>query len=255
MNRTLAIAMNTWREAIRDRIYVALFAFAGLLFAATQFLSPLALGEGNKITRDFGLSSLVLLGVLVIIMVGTGLVQKEIERRTIMTLLAKPLGRGEFVIGKYLGLLMTLTVLFAAMLAILMGIIYLREQAFSTSVFLAACLSAGELCVITAVAIFFSTCTSPTMSGLMTFSAFVAGHFSADLKTFASQAASPVLGGLTTGLYYVFPNLELFNARGPAVHGIAPTAEQFALAGLYALLYSTALLSAAVLIFRRREFR
>ena len=154
-----------------------------------------------------------------------------------------------------IGGLMTLAVLFAAMLLLLMGIIWFREGGWSSSVFLAACLSAGELAVMTAIAIFFSTCTSPTMSGLMTFSAFISGHFSGDLKAFSAQAASPALSAVTTGFYYLFPNLELFNARGPAVHDVAPTPERFVLAIAYMVLYSTALLMAAVLIFRRREFR
>lgn len=255
MTRVWAIARNTWREAIRDRIYLALLCFAGALLASSQVLSPLALGEGGRITRDFGLSALVLLGVLVIILVGTGLVHKEIERRTIMTLLSKPLGRGEFVVGKFLGLLMTLAVIFGGMLAMLLGLLLLREGALDRPVLLAGCLSLGELAVMTAVAIFFSTCASPTLSGLFTAAAFVAGHFTADIVAFSRQSASPLVGLLAGAARWLLPDLELFNARSPAVHGIPPTPEQFGLAALYATLYAGALLAAAVLVFRRREFR
>jgi ABC-type transport system involved in multi-copper enzyme maturation permease subunit len=255
MTRILVIARNTFREAIRDRIYLAIFCFAGILLAATQVLSPLALGEGGKITRDFGLSSLVLLTLLVTVLVGTGLVHKEIERKTIMTLLSKPLGRGEFVIGKFLGLLWTLAVIFGAMLVMLMGLLYVKDGRFDVPVLLAACLSIGELVVITSVAIFFSTCTSPALSAMFTFAAYVAGHFAADLKTFAGQASSWIVSALANGAYYLFPNLELFNARGPAVHGIVPGVSQFGFAFLYAALYASAVLGAAVLVFRRREFR
>jgi Cu-processing system permease protein len=255
MSRILVIARNTFREAIRDRIYLAIFCFAGVLLAASQVLSPLALGEGGKITRDFGLSSLVVLSLLVTVLVGTGLVHKEIERRTIMTLLSKPLGRGEFVVGKFLGLLWTLAVIFLAMLLMLIAVLYVRDGRFDVPVLLAGCLSLGELVVITGVAIFFSTCTSPTLSGIFTFAAYVAGHFSADLKVFATQAPSLFFKAFATGAYYLFPNLELFNARGPAVHGILPSGSQFLFGILYAALYTGAILTAAVLAFRRREFR
>jgi Cu-processing system permease protein len=255
MTRTLAVARNTFREAIRDRIYLAIFGFAAILLGATQVLSPLALGEGGRITRDFGLSSLVILSLLVTVLVGTGLVHKEIERRTIMTLLSKPLGRGEFIVGKFLGLLWTLTVIFAAMLAMLLGVLYARDGQLDVPVLSAACLSLGELVVITGMAIFFSTCASPTLSGLFTFGAYVAGHFSQDLMRFANQAPTFLMKIVPTAAYYLFPNLELFNARGPAVHGIVPEPSRFLFGILYAAAYTGAILAAAVLVFRRREFR
>ncbi len=255
MNSILAIAINTWREAIRDRIYLALLGFAALLILASQVLSPLALGEGTRITRNFGLSGLVLVSLLVTIFVGTGLVQKEIERKTIMTMLSKPIGRGEFILGKYLGLLMTMGVIFSAMTALLLGVLALRGDGLNQPVLLAALLSLGEIVIMTGVAIFFSTCTSPMLSGMMTLAVFVAGHFTADLNTFAEQAASPFLAGITAALHWIFPNLELFNARSAAAHGIMPEAVRFSLGAGYALLYTAAILLGSIVIFRRREFR
>lgn len=255
MTRIWAIAANTWREAIRDRIYLALFAFAGLLLAASQVLSPLALGEGTKITKDFGLSGLVFVSLLVAVFVGAGLVHKEIERKTIMTLLARPIDRGEFLIGKYLGLLMTLAVIFVVMLAMLQGLLFLRGEGFDRAVLLAGLLSLGELVIMTGVAIFFSTCTSPTLSGLLTLAVFVTGHFTADLAAFSEQAASPFLAATTGFVRWLLPDLALFNVRGPAAHGVIPEAARFSLGAGYALLYTGALLAAAVLVFRRREFR
>jgi len=105
------------------------------------------------------------------------------------------------------------------------------------------------------VAIFFSTCTSPALSGMFTFAAFVAGHFSADLKLFAAGAPSAPMSFLAQGAYYILPNLELFNARGPAVHGVYPAPALYLLGLIYASLYAGALLAGAVLVFRRREFR
>jgi ABC-type transport system involved in multi-copper enzyme maturation permease subunit len=255
MNRILAVAANTWREAIRDRIYLALLAFAGLLVLASQVLSPLALGEGTRITRDFGLSGLVLVSLLVAIFVGTGLVQKEIERKTVMTMLSKPIGRGEFVLGKYLGLLATLAVIFVAMTALLMAVLAFRGDGFNSPVLAAAVLSLGEVVIMTGVAIFFSTCTSPVLSGMMTLAVFVAGHFTADLASFSEQAASPLLAGVTGALHWIFPNLELFNVRNAAAHGVMPEAVRFALGAGYALLYTAAILVGSVIVFRRREFR
>lgn len=255
MSRAWAIAMNTWREAIRDRVYLALLFFAGVILLSSQVLSPLALGEGGRVTRDFGLSALTVFGVLVTILVGTGMVHKEIERKTIMTLLSKPIGRGEFVVGKFLGLLLTLLLIAAGMLALLLGVLALRGDGFDRAVCLAALLSLGELVLMTAVAIFFSTCASPALSGLFTFATWIVGHFSTDLKEMAEAGAAGGLGGVARLVYYVLPNLELFNARAEAAHGVAPAAGQFLLAWGYLLAYAGALLAAAVLIFRRREFR
>lgn len=255
MTRIWAIAANTWREAIRDRIYLALVFFAVLILMSSQVLSPLALGEGGKVTRDFGLSALTLFGVLVTILIGTGMVHKEIERKTIMTLLSKPIGRGEFVLGKFLGLLLTLLLIAAGMLALLLGVLAAREGVLDRAVLLAALLSVGELVLMTAVAIFFSTCASPALSGMFTLAAWVVGHFSTDLKQMADAGAAGGVNWVARGVYYLLPNLELFNARAGASHGVAPGAGQFAVAAVYLVMYGGALLAAAVLIFRRREFR
>lgn len=255
MTRIWAIATNTWREAIRDRIYLALLFFAGVILLSSQVLSPLALGEGGKVTRDFGLSALTVFGVLVTILVGTGMVHKEIERRTIMTLLSKPLGRGEFVLGKFLGLLLTLLLISAGMMALLLGVLALREGRFDTAVLLAGLLALGELVLMTAVAIFFSTCASPALSGLFTFAAWIAGHFAADVRGLAEAGAGGPTAFLAQAFYYLLPNLELFNARSGASHGVAPEPARFGLGLLYLLAYGGAVLAAAVVIFRRREFR
>lgn len=255
MRRIWAIACNTWREAIRDRIYLGLGVFAVLLLAATQIVAPLALGEGGKITRDFGLSGLVGVSLLMTIFVGTGLVHKEIDRKTVMTLLSKPIARGEFVIGKYLGLVMTLAMIFGAMLAMLLGLLILRGEGLDRAVLLAGLLSLGELVIVTGVAIFFSTCTSPMLSGLFTLAVFVAGHFTADMKSFADQVALPVAGWVSRAGWFLFPHLELFDGRSAAAHGVAPLPAQFALGAAYAGLYVIGLLALAVVIFERREFR
>ena len=255
MNLILAIAANTWREAIRDRIYLALLGFAGLLILASQVLSPLALGEGTRITRDFGLSGLVFVSLLVAVFVGTGLVQKEIERKTIMTILAKPIGRGQYVLGKYFGLLATLVIIFIAMTALLLAVLAMRGDGLNQPVLLAALLSLGEIVIMTGVAIFFSTCTSPVLSGMMTLAVFVAGHFTADLGSFSEQASSPVLSAMAGMLHWVFPDLEFFNVRNAAAHGVMPEAARFVLGAGYAVLYTAGILLGSILIFRRREFR
>lgn len=255
MTRIWVIATNTWREAVRDRIYLALLFFAAFILLSSQVLSPLALGEGGKVTRDFGLSALTVFGVLVTILVGTGMVHKEIERRTIMTLLSKPLGRGEFVLGKFVGLLLTLLVIGGGMMALLLGVLAVREGRFDSAVFLAGLLSLGELAVMTAVAIFFSTCASPALSGLFTFAAWIAGHFAADVRGLAEGGAGEPAAFLARAIYYLLPNLELFNARSGASHGVAPDPAQFGLGLVYVVAYGGAVLTAAVVIFRRREFR
>src|SRR5438552_16478980 len=182
--RVAAIARNAFREAVRDRVLYKLVVFALLLIAGAIFLGELSGGQAAKILVDLGLSASLLFGVLIAIFVGVGLVYKELERRTLYAILSKPIGRGEFLLGKYLGLCLTLLVNVIIMGAgVSLALIYIRRgwDPLAIKIWPSIMLIYFELMIITGVALLFSTFSSPALSGLLTFFVFVIGHFSADL--------------------------------------------------------------------------
>lgn len=253
--KTLAIALNTFREARRDRVQWILLLYAAVVLGGTYILTPLAMGEGPRVVRDLGLAALSLVGVILIVLVGAGMVQKEIDRRTVLTVLAKPVRRPEFLIGKYLGMMGMVLFVFVAMVALLATVIWLREGTVPAAVLWAAVFTFGELTVMTAVVVAFSTFVSPALAGVFTLAIFVFGHFSGDLLRFAEKAPSAVLALLARGFYYLLPHLDAFNLRAEAAYGLSPSPERVFAAAGYAILYTAFLLVVASVIFARREFR
>ena len=256
--RIIAIARNTFREAVRDRVLYNLVLFVLLLSVSAVFLGAASASQDAKIIVDLGLSAMLLFGAFIAIFVGVGLVYKEIERRTLYTIFAKPVGRSEFLLGKYLGLCATLAVNVAVMGAgVTLVLLYVVRGttplvgALWPTVALIYC----ELTILTAVALVFSAFSSPIVSAFGSLAVFVIGHFSLELKGFAGVIDSAPLRGLLIGIYYLLPNLSTFSLITPAAHGIAPPAGHLAVAALYALAWDVALLALAALTFARRDFR
>jgi ABC-type transport system involved in multi-copper enzyme maturation permease subunit len=256
--RIYAIARNAFREAVRDRVLYNLVFFVLLLIVGAIFLGQLSDAQESKIIIDLGLSAMLLFGAFISIFVGVGLVYKEIERRTIYAIFAKPVGRGEFLVGKYLGLCLTLLVNVAVMgLGLTLALLYVRRgfEAPSLNIWPAILLIYVELMILTAVAILFSSFSSPALSALLTFFVFIIGHFSADLKTFAASMGTTSAKYLFSALFYVLPNLSNYSYITPAAHGQAPSPQMVFASLAYAILYITVLLAAATLIFNRRNFK
>lgn len=253
-----AIARNTFREAVRDRVLYNLVLFVLLLTAAAIFIGELSGGQERKIIVDLGLSAMLLFGVFIAIFVGVGLVYKEIERRTIYAIFSKPVGRGEFLIGKYLGLCLTLLVNVIVMgLGVSLALVYVRKgwDPLILTLWPAVLMIYIELMLITALALLFSSFSSPALSALLTFCIFIIGHFSADLKSLATSLGSTSARLLFSGLYYLLPNLSNYSFITPAAHGRAPAPDFVLTSGLYALVYIAVILAAATLIFSRRNFK
>ncbi len=256
--RVFSIARNTFREAVRDRVLYNLVLFALVLIGSAIFLGELSGGQETKIIVDLGLSAILLFGLFIAIFVGVGLVYKEIERRTLYAILSKPIGRGEFLLGKYLGLCLTLLVNVIVMgLGVSLALVYVSRgwNPLALSIWPTILLLYLELALLTAAALLFSTFSSPALSALLTFFVFVIGHFSADLKTFANSLGGTAARWFFTGLYYLLPNLSHFAFITPAAHGDTPPASAALLATVYAVVYVTVLLSAATIIFKRRNFK
>src|ERR1044072_406251 len=256
--RMSAIARNAFREAVRDRVLYNLVLFVLLLTGASIFIGELSGGQERKIIVDLGLSAMLLFGMFIAIFVGVGLVYKEIERRTIYAVFSKPVGRGEFLVGKYLGLCLTPLVNVLGMaVGVSLALLYVSRgcDPFIPTIWPAVLLIYIELMLLTAVALLFSSFSSPALSALLTFFVFIIGHFSADLKSLASSMGSTSARWLFNALYYLLPNLANYSFITPASHGRAPAAGFLFAAGLYALVYIVVILAAATLVFSRRNFK
>jgi ABC-type transport system involved in multi-copper enzyme maturation permease subunit len=255
--RIATIARNAFREAVRDRVLYNLVLFVLLLTVGAIFLSELSAAQESKIIIDLGLSAVLLFGAFISIFVGVGLVYKEIERRTIYAIFAKPVGRGEFLVGKYFGLCLTLLVNVAVMGAgVSLALLYVGGGwKAALSIWPAVLLIYAELMILTAVALLFSSFSSPALSAFLTFFVFIIGHFSADLRTFAASLGTQSARWFFSALFYLLPNLSNYSYITPAAHGQMPQLTMVLAALAYALLYITVLLSAATLIFNRRNFK
>lgn len=254
-SRISAVAQNTFKEAVRDKVLYLLVLFALCLLLSSYVIAPLALGEGGKILRDLGLSLVPLFGLAIVVILGTALVYKEVERRTIYILVSKPLRRWEYLVGKYLGLLALLAVVAILMTLFLYGILYWFYRQAEAMLLWGIGMSFLELAVMAGVAIFFSSLSSPTLSAVFTLAVYVAGHWTQDLRAFTTKLPGSTFKGLGTFFYYVLPNLEFFNVKNDVVHGI-PVNPFHALWALgYAVIYSAALLAFASAVYERKSFK
>lgn len=252
--RITAIMVNTFKEAIRDRILYIMLAFGILFTLSSRLLVPLSLGQEQKIVRDMGLALISLFGALIAILTGAQLVYKELERKTIYAIISKPIRRFEFVLGKYLGLLLTLLGVIAIMTAGFFALVFWVDGAVSPSLLKAVGFTYLELMVVTAVALFFSTFSTPIISAVFAFLLYAVGHLSGDLKLLGQNLPTQLGKGFCLFLYYLLPNLENFNIRGQVVYNQPVTLRYTSFVLGYCLLYTLIVLAIATLIFRRREF-
>ncbi len=262
------IAINGFREAVRDKVMYSLVAFAVLLIVASYIIGELTAGQDVKITKDLGLSAIAMFGLFMAIFIGIGLVSKEVERRSIYALLAKPIRRSDLVLGKYLGLVLTLVVNIAVMTAALYLVLaYLgteesdlarqaREAALLDPALLkAVLLTLVQLMIVTATALFFSTFSTPILSAVLTFLVYVAGFFGTDLRNFDQVVDSHTVQALARGLYYLLPNLGAFDITAQVVHGLPVGWRYIGVTTVYGFTYIAILLIMSVTIFSRRDFK
>jgi ABC-type transport system involved in multi-copper enzyme maturation permease subunit len=249
------IAANTFLEAVRDRIWVIVILFGFVLLAGQHAFTPIALGEGPRVTVDLGLTTLGLLGLVVAVVVGGNLVHQEIDRRSIHIILARPVSRTVYLIGKWLGLcgMLWSTGLLMGCGLVALGwhvrgpeaILPLVQAVFLT------CLSFSILC---SLAVFFSSLSTPLLSSLYTLGVYGMGWWAIDLRNLAAKMAEPLQTALLA-MSYALPNLEVMNGRYAVAHLEPVPTAQIVVAAVYAVLYSAAVLSLAALAFQAREFK
>jgi ABC-type transport system involved in multi-copper enzyme maturation permease subunit len=260
MRRVLAIARNTFREAVRNKILYSLLFFALLLILSALALGRLSLHEELRMTRDIGLWGIDVFGVLIAVFVGVNLLYKELDLKTVYTILPKPLHRFEFVLGKWLGMLLTLAVQVGVMGAVLVATLALQGGGMSAAVAKAIWLLYVNVIVVTSIALFFSAFSSPFLSGFFALGCFVVGRSVPDIRALGKATGGAAEGALDA-LTAVLPNLHLFYPSGAivgaevvSVHGEFVGAGYLAWTTLYGLGYSLVVLLGAMLIFRRRDF-
>lgn len=257
LGRVFTIASNVFREVMRDRILYIIGLYALLLAAAVSIIPQVASMTDNKIILDVGLAAMSVLGLIVAIFVGTGLVNKEIEKRTVLVLIAKPISRSEFITGKHLGLSAVLAFLITAMTAIYITLLQLNSIPYPLgSILLAAVYLFLQLSLVTAIAIALGVFTSSVLATLLSFGMYLVGNLSQDLLTLGRLSKNPGLESLTRNLYLVLPDLSRLDLKNQAVYGsqLLPNPLTLITNASYGLLYTVLVLAIAILIFSRREF-
>jgi ABC-type transport system involved in multi-copper enzyme maturation permease subunit len=255
--RIWAISSNSFREIIRDRILYVVGIFVLVMMMAWRVLPEIAPGTQDKILLDFGLAVINVLAVGIAILLGGNLINKEIDRKTILALIPKPLSRAEFIIGKHLGLSAVLAVLVALMMAIYLGVLTLAKVAYPigpllmTSVFLVL-----ELMLIVAAAILFGSITSSILATLLTGLVYLAGHGSRDMVSMArlGESKSPGFQKLADSLFVILPDLSRFDLKNSAVYSVLPSSADLWTSFGYSIIYTAVFLVITIALFSRREF-
>lgn len=250
-----AIATNGFREVIRDRILYLIGLFAIFLTFASRLLPEIAAGTTDKILPDLGLATMTLLGVIVTIFIATGLINKEIEKKTVLTLIPKPVSRAEFIIGKHLGLAGVLAVLVASMTVIYFLILTLNGISYPLySLIVAAFFLFLELCTLAAAGLMFGVFTSSILATLLSFSIYLIGHLSEDMVRLSNLTQNPTFEQLSNWLYLFLPNLSRLDLKNDAVYGVLPPSNVLWNNALYGVVYTALFLAIATIVFARREF-
>ena len=255
LSRISVIAQNVFREVIRDRVLYLGGAFAVFLLLANRILPEIATIAADKIFLDLGLATIAVMGLLVTIFVGTGLINKEIEKKTVIVLLSKPISRSELIVGKHLGLSGVIAVLIAAMTLLYMAVLELTDISYSpTAILLTNGFLILQLSLIVAIAIVFGVSTSSLLATLLTFGTFLVGQFSQDLVRLIELTKNPDLQRLAKYLYLILPDLSRLNYRDLAVYNALPDSLTLAMNAGYGVIYTILLLTIATFIFSRRQF-
>lgn len=258
MRNVLTVAANTFREAVRDRVLYNLVFFALLMMAAAIFVGQISIGIEQSIIVSLGLSAISLVGLFIAVFIGVGLVAKEMDKRTLYALLAKPVERWQFLLGKFAGLVMTLTVNTAAMgigLFLALWVVKHPLEKGDLYVFVAVYLILLKLALIVAIALLFSCFTTQFLAILFTALLYVAGVFAGGLRSMPGVDLAPATLTLLRAISYVLPNFENFNVMGVVAHGGGIPGSLVLFATLYAVLYGAIVLAVATMMFSRRDLK
>ncbi len=267
MGQIWIVAKNTFTEAIRDRVLYSLVFFAILMIVSSLIIGTISAEQYNKIVKDFALTAISIFGIILSVFLGIGLVYKEIEKKTVYNIFSKPLYRYQFIIGKYLGLSVTILIITISMFVVsILLVLYIETKYkdfiefyykghFYSEFVVAVYFQYLEFLILIGIALVFSSFTTPILSIIMTLLAFVVGRFSSDIRLFAEEVKNPAVSVVVEVFYRVIPNLEKFNFRSEAVYGGEITLNLIASTTAYAVIYGCILLFLSIIIFEKREFK
>ena len=252
------VAWNTFREAVRDRVLYNLVFFALLMMAAAVLVGQISIDIENTVIISLGLAAISVIGLLIAVFIGVGLVSKEIDKRTLYALLAKPVSRAQFLVGKFGGLVLTLAVNTAAMAAGLFLVILYAKHALEVSdagILIAVYFILLKLALVVALALLFSCFTTPLLAILFTAGLYIAGLFVGDMRTVQSVQMSQVMQEFLHWLSYLLPNFENYDVMGAVAHGRGVPGALVLQNTLYTILYCGIVLFAAAVIFSRKNLK
>ena len=258
MRRVGVVALNTFREAVRDRVLYNLVFFALLMMAAAVAVGQISIGIEQTVIVSLGLSAISVIGLLISVFIGVALVSKEMDKRTLYALLAKPVRRWEFLLGKFAGLVLTLAVNTAAMaLGLLLVMIYVKHslERSDAVVLVAVYFILLKLALIVALALLFSCFTTPLLAILFTVGFYIAGLYVQEMRNLPAEVMSPAMAAFTKWLSYLLPNFENFNVMAMAAHGRAVPGALILQNTVYTVVYCTIVLTAAAAVFSRRNLK
>ena len=251
--RVLAVARNTFREAVRDKVLYVLLLFAATAILGSKALGWISIGQDIKIVKDISLAAVSIFGVLIAIFVGTNLVYKEIDKRTIYTILCRPMHRWEFVLGKYLGLAALLALVTVVMAFVAAAYLVILGGGLDIVFFEAVLLIYWQLLLVTALAVLLSALTSPILGAIIVFSTYIAGHATTIFTELPPQFDGTFSKRVLEAIYYIIPNLSNFDIRAEAANGV-PVASGYVLWALaYGTVYTAVLLVIASLAFQDKD--
>jgi ABC-type transport system involved in multi-copper enzyme maturation permease subunit len=255
LSRVWTIAINTVREAIRSKLLYVLLFFAVLMILSSVFLSALSYAERERILQDVGLAAIRLFGVAIAVFVGVGLIYKEVDRRTVQTILSKPLTRAEFLLGKFVGLVIAIWMQMAIMVAVF-AVVSLASGALLSATHAAAfLLTAIELALVVAIATFFSAFTTPLLASFFSSGLWIVGNLTRSLRDIGAASELESVRMATLWLHRLLPDLDSFNLSVEATHGLPIAGSDVWLAIAYGVAYMVIILLGAVLVFERRDLR
>ena len=253
--RIHALATNTFREAIRNKLLYTLLGFSFLMIASGVLLATLSYVEMDEILQDMGMSAIRFFSAGIATFVGIGLIHNEVDRRTIFTILSKPVSRTEFLLGKWAGLTFTVWLQLALMAVAFAVVSALAGAPLSSDHFLAIALIGLELMVLVAIATLFSAFTSPMLAALFTIGLWMIGHLTRDLHALSQQSDLESVSVAGSWVFQLLPDFEVFNKTLEAVHGLPIAGGEVSLAIVYAIGYTGCTLLLGAMIFSRRDFK
>ena len=255
LKNIFTIALNTYRETIRDRVLLSASTVVIAIILFSLFIASISLEQSTRMIVDFGVTAIYILQIFVAIFIGSMLIYKEIERKTFFLILPKPIRSRDIILGKCLGLTATIiSVTLISTLALFIVLILKGEKTLFIPITLSLLLSTIESTMLILISILFSGLTSPILSAVFTVSIFLAGHSSNILKSIFMGDSSPLAQSVARAAYYILPNLEKFNIRNDIVYGIVPSGKILILTLLYAFFYSILLFILAQLMFNKKDF-